>query len=192
MKQRGFLKAWQPAPVKNNWSWLPKRDSFFQRALKWIFFKKKNDSKTSRLEELATLRLAKFASETWLRLTIILKVRPDTSLLASSGTLRTADSIPESRFHRFIAVQAQRDMLERFLRIGEGNGQCDVVRFQLEDLLVLFQSVVVFGNILDSSISLRNIVVSSDRDCFFLTLFRSFVKLFLHANHSLLMQNILC
>ena len=60
-------------------------------------------------------------------------------------------------------------MIERCLRVVEGTLQCDVVHFQLADLLVLvrkvFQSVMDFGDVFDSSTPLRNIVVSSDRDC---------------------------
>ena len=63
MKHRDFPEAWQPVPVKINWNCVPKRVPFFQRALKR---NKKGDSKTSPLEELAKLRLATFASETWL------------------------------------------------------------------------------------------------------------------------------
>ena len=37
MKHKGFLKAWQPVPVKNNWYGLTKRVSLFQRALEWTF-----------------------------------------------------------------------------------------------------------------------------------------------------------
>ena len=57
-------------------------------------------------------------------------------------------------------------MIERFLRDVEETVQCDYVRFQLADLHVLFgifQSVMDLGNIVDSLISLRNIVASSDR-----------------------------
>ena len=49
-------------------------------------------SKASRLKELATLRPAEFASETWLRCTILLKVCPDTSLLESHGSVNSAAS----------------------------------------------------------------------------------------------------
>ena len=37
MKLKGLLEAWQLVPVKKNWRWFPKQDSFFQRALECGF-----------------------------------------------------------------------------------------------------------------------------------------------------------
>ena len=51
-----------------------------------------NDSRTSRLEEWATLRLAQITSEKWLRFTILERVRHDTSLFAGSRSSNSADS----------------------------------------------------------------------------------------------------
>ena len=48
-----------------------------------------------------------------------------------------------------------------------------------------------FENWLGSSISVRNVIVSSDSLYFFLTVFRSFVKVLLHLDHILLMLMIL-
>ena len=88
------------------------------------------DSKTSRLQEVATLRLVKFASETGVRVKTLVKVRSDTSLLASCGSSNSAASCStfsvscnsrnccESRFtsDSLQSSKAQRALIVRFSR----------------------------------------------------------------------------
>ena len=91
---------------------------------------------TSRLEDLATLRLAKFASEARLRFTIQLKVCPDTLRLANSVSFNTEASnetctmsckfpilLRESLYQRSTTIQAQRNLIERPLRVVVGTLQ---------------------------------------------------------------------
>ena len=149
---------------KKHWSWLPKRDLFFQRALKWDFLFKK-DSKPSRLTELATLRLEKCPSETRDKYYWKFVLGPhcwQVPGLQNNGFFGNIDSflqfqnlLRKSLDLRFTAIQTQRDMIERFLRVVEWTLQCNLR--MSSNCSEVFQSLMDFGNLFDSSISLRNI-----------------------------------
>ena len=70
----------------------------------------------------------------------------------------------ESLYQRSTTIQAQRNLIERPLRVVVGTLQCDVCRFQLADLLLLFGSLPIRYGLWQHT---RLVNFSSHHCCFF-------------------------
>ena len=142
-----------------------------------------------------------------LRFTLQKKVRPHTSLKTGYGVfkfrgllqnfcsfLQLPKLLRTSLHLRPTAIQAKLRMIEFLLHVVERTLQRDVVRLQLANLLVLLGTPPIFCRLSELlrlvRFSLQLCGFLRWRRFFFLTVFSSFIKLFLYMNQSLLRQRV--